>query len=91
MHHGAPAQFHTCAASLVKGFDLQLTQYDDSRLACDPSTRPGETFAHERDGHRVGAHAVASDAAGGVEKVGRRNMPSDNVGDAHPLQVRIAS
>jgi hypothetical protein len=32
-------------------------------------------FADERDGHRVGAHAVARDAAGGVGSVGPRKPP----------------
>src|SRR5947199_7140835 len=31
-----------------------------------PSTRPGWSTADECDGHGIGAHAVARDAAGGV-------------------------
>jgi hypothetical protein len=30
------------------------------------STRAGSTFAYQRDRHRLGAHALARDAAGGV-------------------------
>ena len=43
-----------------QGYDLQLTRYDAA------GERPS-TLADERDGHRLGAHAVARDAAGGVE------------------------
>jgi hypothetical protein len=30
-------------------------------------------LAHERDGHRIGAHAVARDAAGGLGGIGQRS------------------
>jgi len=45
-----------------QGFDLQLTQW----LARDLLHHRDGTLANERDGHRVGAHAVACDATGGV-------------------------
>ena len=48
-----------------QGYDLQLTQYDDRGWRATFYTTSME-LAHERDGHRVGAHAVARDAAGGV-------------------------
>jgi len=35
-------------------------------VASRPSTRPDGALAHERDGHGVGAHALARDAAGGM-------------------------
>jgi hypothetical protein len=34
-----------------------------------------EQLAHERDGHRVGADAVARDAAGGVGGAGQHKPP----------------
>jgi hypothetical protein len=51
-----------------QGYDLQLTQYDDRgwRAIFTPQAWNIGTFADERDGHRVGAHAVAGDATGGV-------------------------
>ena len=48
-----------------QGYDLQPTQYDDRGGARRSHDRDGG-LADERDGHRVGAHAVAHDAAGGV-------------------------
>jgi len=48
-----------------QGYDLQLTQYDDRGWR--DFLRDGDgAFADERDRHRVGADAVAHDAAGGV-------------------------
>jgi len=48
-----------------QGFDLQLTQYDD-RGWRDLLHDWDGAFADERDRHRVGAGAMARDAAGGV-------------------------
>jgi hypothetical protein len=47
-----------------QGFDLQLTRYGErgGDLLHD---RDG-ALADERNGHRMGAHAVARDAAGGA-------------------------
>jgi hypothetical protein len=42
-----------------QGYDLQLTQYDESWLACDLLHDGDGALAHERNGHRMGAHAVA--------------------------------
>jgi hypothetical protein len=42
---------------------MGLTQYDE---------RGWRVLAYQRDGHWVGANAVARDAAGGVGGVGRR-------------------
>jgi hypothetical protein len=53
-----------------QGYDLQLTRYGERGKP--RSTRADGAFAHECDGHRLGAHAVARDAAcgvGGVETV----------------------
>ena len=47
-----------------QGFDRQLTQYDDRSWRDVLSDRQG-ALADERNRHRVGAHAVARDAAGG--------------------------
>jgi len=58
-----------------QGYDLQLTQYDEARLAGDLLHDGHGTLADERDGHRVGADAVARDAAGGVGGVGPRVPP----------------
>jgi hypothetical protein len=50
-----------------QGFDLQqLTQYDDHGWRAT-----FYTLADERDGHRVGADAVARDAAGGVGRAAK--------------------
>jgi hypothetical protein len=51
-----------------QGYDLQLTRYD-SRLARDVLHDRDGALADERDRHRMGAHAVARDAAGGVGDV----------------------
>ena len=47
-----------------QGFDLQLTQYDDRRLARDVLHDRDGALADERDGHGMGAHAVAQDHSG---------------------------
>jgi hypothetical protein len=52
-----------------QGFDLQLTRYDDRGWRATFYTTEME-HAHERDRHRLGAHSVAGDAAGGVGGVG---------------------
>ena len=49
-----------------QGYDLQLTRYDRAGLARDVLHDRDGAFAHELDGLRLGAHAVARDAAGGV-------------------------
>jgi len=52
-----------------QGYDLQLTRYDERGWRDVLHDRDG-ALAHERDGHRVGPHAVACDAAGGVGGAG---------------------
>jgi hypothetical protein len=47
-------------------FDLRLTRYDKGSLARDVLHDRDGALANERDGHGMGAHAVARDAAGGV-------------------------
>ena len=49
-----------------QGNDLQLTRYDERGWRATFSHDRNGTLAHERDWHRMGAHAVARDAAGGV-------------------------
>jgi hypothetical protein len=49
-----------------QGFDLQLTRYDERGWRATFYTTGDGALAHERDGHRVGTHAVARSAAGGV-------------------------
>lgn len=50
---------HVAIGMHRQGFDLQLTQYDE-RAGGRRSTRRGwRALADERDGHRVGAYAVA--------------------------------
>jgi len=49
-----------------QGYDLQLTRYEERGLARDLLHDRDGALADERDGHRVGPHAVARDAAGGV-------------------------
>jgi len=57
---------HVVVGMHRQGFDLQLTQYDERGWRATFYTTGMEALAHERDGHRVGAHAVARDAAGVV-------------------------
>jgi hypothetical protein len=49
-----------------QGFDLQLTQYDERGWRATFYTSGDGAQPDERDRHRVGADAVAGDAAGGV-------------------------
>jgi hypothetical protein len=49
-----------------QGYDLQPTRYDERGWRATFLYDRHGALAHERDGHRVGAHAVARDAAGGV-------------------------
>ena len=49
-----------------QGYDLQLTQYDERDWHAYLLHDGDGALAHERDGHRMGADAVACDAAGGV-------------------------
>jgi hypothetical protein len=55
-----------------QGYDLQLTRYDARDVLHD---RDG-ALADERDRHRMGAHAVACGAAGGVGE----SQPGSSVG-----------
>jgi hypothetical protein len=48
-----------------QAFDLQLARYDERGWRATFYNRDG-TLADQRNGHLVGAHAVARDAAGGV-------------------------
>jgi hypothetical protein len=57
-----------------QGYDLQLTEYDDRGWRDLLHERDG-ALADERDGHRMGAHAVARDAVGGVGGVGPHTPP----------------
>jgi hypothetical protein len=49
-----------------QGFDLQLTQYDERGWRATFYTTGHGALADKRDRHRLGADAVARDAAGGV-------------------------
>src|SRR5207249_11416605 len=60
---------HVAVGMARQGYDLQLTRYDEKGWRATFYTTGMEHSPDERDGHRVGAHAVARDAAGGV---GRR-------------------
>ena len=54
-----------------------------NRLARDALHGRNRALAHKRDQHRVGAHAVAGDAAGGVGGTGEhtaRAVPPDTEG-----------
>jgi hypothetical protein len=53
-----------------QGYDLQLTRYDERGWRATVYTSGMEHPPTERDGHRMGAHAVARDAAGGVGGAG---------------------
>ena len=49
-----------------QGYDLQLTRYDEKGWRATFYTTGMGALRHERDRHRMGAHALARDAAGGV-------------------------
>jgi hypothetical protein len=49
-----------------QGYDHQRTRYEREELAGDLLHDGDGALAYQRDRHRVGAHAVARDAAGGV-------------------------
>jgi len=66
---------HVAVGMHRQGFDLQLTQYDERGWRATFYTQGHGALADERDGHRVGAHAVACDAAGGVGGAGPRTPP----------------
>jgi len=55
---------HVAVGTARQGYDLQLTRYDEKgwRVLHDGDG----ALTHECDGHRVGAHALACDATGGV-------------------------
>jgi hypothetical protein len=56
---------HVAVGMARQGYDLQLTPRR-ARMACNVLCKRDRALAHERDGHRMGAHAMARDAAGGV-------------------------
>src|SRR5881628_3269334 len=49
-----------------QGYDVQLTRYDERGWRTTFLPDRDGALANERDGHRVGANALARDAAGGV-------------------------
>src|SRR6516225_4023193 len=72
-----PGIGHVAVGMHRQGFDLQLTSTTTARLARDLLHDGDGALADKRDRHRVGAHAVARDAAGGVEgaEEGRGGRP----------------
>jgi hypothetical protein len=70
---------HITVGMARQGSDLQLTRYDEKGWRAT-FYMTGLALAHERDRHRVEAHAVARDAAGGVEDAGSRKPPIVQVG-----------
>ena len=75
-----------------QGYDLQLTRYDRAGLARDVLHNRDGALADEHDGHRMGAHAVARDAAGGVggAGVGQQWLGKRQTGEAYFLGARAA-
>src|SRR5262245_43385619 len=61
-----PGVGHVAVGMHRQGFDLQLHPVRRARLARDVLHDGHGTLSNERDRHRVGAYAVARDAAGGV-------------------------
>jgi hypothetical protein len=49
-----------------QGYDLQLRPYDEKGWRAKFYTNGDRVLAYQRNGHRVGTHTVARDAAGGV-------------------------
>ena len=66
---------HVVVGMHRQGYDLQLTRLRRARLAGDVLPGRDGALAKERDRHRVGQHAVARDAAGGVGGAGLRTPP----------------
>ena len=56
---------HRAVGMARQGYDLQLTRYDEKGWRATFYTT-GMEHSRTSDGHRMGAHAVARDAAGGV-------------------------
>ena len=56
---------HVAVGMARQGYDLQLTRYDEKGWRATFYTT-GMEHSRTSDGHRMGAHAVARDAAGGV-------------------------
>ncbi len=73
-----------------QGFDLQLTEYDDRGWRATFYHDRDGTLADERDEHRLGAHAVARDAAGGVGGFGSVPMRSQRDHCVQRLLCRAA-
>jgi len=65
---------HVAVGMHRQGYDLQLTQYDDRGWRATFYTT-GMEHSPTSDRHRVGAHAVARDTAGGVGFVEPRRPP----------------
>ncbi len=66
IHCATPTGYQINERGLARqGIDFQLTVRREG-LARDVLHHRDGALAHERDGHRMGAHAVARDAAGGV-------------------------
>jgi hypothetical protein len=65
-----------------QGFALQLTSYDAPGWRATFYNDGDGALADECDGHRLGAHAVARDAAGGVGGV-------EEDGGRHPMMRSI--
>lgn len=79
-----------------QGFDLQLTRHDERGLARDVLHERDGTLADERDGHRVGAHALARDATGGVgcthaERSASKSGAARTAGQDPQLQLKLGS
>ena len=65
-----PGIGHVAVGMHRQGYDLQSDSVRRPRLARDVLHDLDGALAAERDRHRVGAHALARDAAGGVGGVG---------------------
>jgi hypothetical protein len=81
---------HVAMGMRRQGFDLQLTQSRRARLAGDLLHDRNGALSHERDGHRLGAHALARDAArgvGGDDEVGGNMM----TGSCGAVLVRVVA
>ena len=61
-----------------QGLDLQLTRYDERGWRATFLHDWHGALAHQRDRHRMGAHALARDAEGGAEEGVRRVAASPN-------------
>jgi len=74
---------HVTVGMARQGYDLQLTRYDEKGWRATFYTTGMEHSQTSANRHRVGAHAVARDAAGGVGSAQADRNELTESGPAH--------